>query len=138
MEAGDYEIAETMLEEALAINQRVLPGDHPDIAITKSGIAVLLLATDRPEAALQMATAANGVLTQAYGEEHWRTAWAPPRQGAAPAGLSRFADAEPLLVNAYETLRSTAGAGPVHVRRTPESGPPLLSECGPAEDPATS
>ena len=98
---------------------------------------MLLRASDRPEAALQMAADANEVLTQTYGEEHWRTAWARSRQGAALADLFRFAEAEPLLVDAYETLRSSGGARPVHVRTTLESVASLYLAWGRPEDAAS-
>ncbi len=110
VEEGDYETAETMLNEALAMNQRILPGDHPDIAITQSGIAVLMLETDRAEVALEMAAAAGESLTTAYGADHWRTGWALALEGASLTALGRFADAEPPLIQAHKTLSSSSGA----------------------------
>jgi tetratricopeptide (TPR) repeat protein len=134
VEQGDYLTAEDMLEEALAINQRVLPQDHPDVAITRSGMAVLLLETDRPEAALEMATTANDSLIQSYGEEHWRTNWAQSLRGAALSTLKRFDEAEPLLVNSYESLKNNSGARPVLVRTELEIVATLYTAWGRPED----
>ena len=110
VEEGDYETAEPLLEEALAMNQRVLQSDHPDIAITQSGMAVLLLETDRADGALEMAVAASETLAATFGDDHWRTAWARCLEGASLAALGRFADAEPLLLQAYELLSTGTGA----------------------------
>jgi len=110
VEEGDYEIAETMLNEALSMNQRILPSDHPDIAITQSGMAVLMLETDRAEVALKMAEAANESLATAYDADHWRVGWARALEGASLTALGRFADAEPLLIQAHKTLSSGSGA----------------------------
>ena len=97
------------------MNQRILPADHPDIGISKSGMAVLLLETGRPEKALELAETAIEILDQAYGGEHWRTAWARSLQGAALAQLERYVEAEPITVASYEALRDNAGARPVHI-----------------------
>lgn len=115
VEQGDLANAEEMLKEALAMNYKILPEDHPDIAITQSGMAVMLLETDRPELALEMATGAGEILSQTYGDDHWRTAWARSLRGAALASLERFDEAEPILVSAYDALRNNEGARPVHV-----------------------
>ena len=98
------------------MNQRLLPADHPDIAITQSGLAVLELKTGRPEEALARAAAAREALAAAYGPEHWRTAWAQALQGAALAALGRFAEAEPLLVSAHEVLSQGTGARDTQVQ----------------------
>ena len=99
-----------MLEEALAINERVLPAEHPDIAITQSGMAVLLLETSRPEQAYMVATAAALALDDAFGDQHWRTAWARALEGASLAQLGRLSDAEPILLDAHEKLTASTGA----------------------------
>jgi hypothetical protein len=62
-----------------------------------------------------MAQGANEILSQAYGDDHWRTAWAKSLQGAALAKLERFEEAEPIAVAAYEALRINDGARPVHI-----------------------
>jgi hypothetical protein len=98
-----------MLDEALAMALRLLPSDHPDIAITRSGMAVLLLETERADEARQMASAAGEALASSFGPEHWRVAWARTIQGASYAELHSFADAEPLLLDGYARLSEAAG-----------------------------
>jgi tetratricopeptide (TPR) repeat protein len=115
VEAGDYEGAEPLLRDALEMNQRLYDPDHADIAITQTGMALLFLRTGRAAAALEMAQAAFESLAESYGPEHWRTAWALATQGASMAQLSRYREAEPLLLEAYETLRGSTGARPIHL-----------------------
>lgn len=115
-EQGDYQSAEVLLNEAMAMNSRILAADHPDIGITRSGLAVLYLETQRAAEALEMATAADGILSSAYGENHWRTAWARTLRGAALSRQGQFEEAEPLVVASYQVLRSDSGARQAYVQ----------------------
>ena len=115
VEAGDYDAAEPLLREALAMNQALFDPDHPDIAITQTGMAILLLRTGRAAPALEMAQAAHESLAESYAPDHWRTVWALTTQGASLTQLSRYAEAEPLLLESYEGLRSNTGARPAHI-----------------------
>jgi tetratricopeptide (TPR) repeat protein len=110
VEEGNYAEAEPLLQEALAINQRVFPSDHPEVAITQSGMAVLLLATDRAADALDLAKTAGDTLSAALGPDHWRTAWAHALEGASLTKAERFAEAEPLLLEAHSTLTQDSRA----------------------------
>ncbi len=118
VEAGDYEAAEPLLREALEMNQTLFDSDHPDIAITQTGMAILLLRTGRAAAALEMAQAAHESLAESYAPDHWRTLWALSTRGASLTQLSRYVEAEPLLLESYEGLRNNTGARPVHVETT--------------------
>jgi tetratricopeptide (TPR) repeat protein len=115
VEAGDYEAAEPLLREALEMHKRLFDPGHPDIAITQTGMAILFLRTARVAAALEMAQAAHASLTESYGSDHWRTYWALATQGAALMQLYRYTEAEPLLLESYEGLRSDPGARPTHI-----------------------
>ena len=115
VEVGDYEDAEPLLREALAMNQRLFDPGHADIAGTQTGMAILFLRTERVAAALEMAQAAHASLTESYGSDHWRTDWALATQGAALIQLSRYTEAEPLLLESYEGLSSNPGARPIHI-----------------------
>ena len=115
VEAGDYSTAEPLLQDALAMNQALFESSHPDIAITQTGLAVLLLRTERVEAALEIAQEAQESLAESFGADHWRTVWALATHGASLAELLRLDEAEPLLLKSYEALRNNAGARPVHV-----------------------
>ena len=112
---GDHAAAESMLTEALAMTLRIFPGNHPDVALTRIAMAKFLLETERPERAVELATAANESLTEAVGDDHRWTARARSVQGMALVALGQFARAEPLVVRAYETLR-TSGGSPESVR----------------------
>jgi len=74
-----------------------------------------LLRTERAAAALEMAQAAHEALAESYAPDHWRTVWALSIQGASLTQLSRYVEAEPLLLESYEGLRNNTGARPVHV-----------------------
>ena len=115
VEAGDYEAAEPLLREALQMNQALFDANHPEIAITQTGMAILLLRTGRATAALEIAQTAHESLAEAYAPDHWRTAWALSTQGASLTQLSRYAEAEPLLLESYEQLRGNTGARAVHI-----------------------
>ena len=114
VEAGDYVTAEPLLREALQMNQALFEPDHPEIAITKTGMAILLLRTGRAASAVVMAQAAHESLAESYGTDHWRTAWALSTQGASLTKLSRYDEAEPLLLGSYQQLQGNTGARPVH------------------------
>ena len=134
VEEGDYAAAEPLLQEALAINQRVLPAGHPDIAITQSGMVVLLLATDRAGEALELVRSASTSLTAALGVDHWRTAWAHALEGAALTALARFAEAEPLLLDAFAALRNDSGARATQIDSTAQYLVDLYTAWGRPED----
>ena len=57
-------------------------------------------------------------LTLSYGPDHWRTAWALSTQGASLTQLTRYAEAEPKLLQSYEELRGNTGARTVHIETT--------------------
>jgi hypothetical protein len=72
-------------------------------------MAILLLETQRPEPALDLAAQARESLAKSLGVDHWRTAWAGVLEGAALAALKRFPEAEPLLRESYDMLHKSAG-----------------------------
>ncbi|HSG65810.1 MAG TPA: tetratricopeptide repeat protein, partial [Gammaproteobacteria bacterium] len=108
VQKGDYAAAEPLLREALTMVRRLVPDDHPDVAITQSGFAALLLETGRHEEARATAAAAADVLAGALGEDHWRVAWARTIEGAALLSLERTDEAEPLLLDSYTRLSEGA------------------------------
>ena len=134
--AADYEAAEPLLLEALEMNQSLFDPGHPDIAITQTGMAILLLRTDRAAAALDLAQEAHASLAEAYGEDHWRTAWAASAQGASLTKLSRYEDAETVLLNGYKDLRENSGARAMHVDTTRKYLVDLYTSWGRPEDAA--
>jgi hypothetical protein len=81
-------------------------------------MAILLLRTERAAAALDLAQAAQTSLAEAYGDDHWRTAWAASTMGASLTELSRYKDAETVLLKSYMDLQDNSGARAIHVDTT--------------------
>jgi hypothetical protein len=60
------------------------------------------------------------MFADALPDGHWRTAVAANTEGAALAGLRRFAEAEGLLVESYTVLSNDASAIPMFVNQASE------------------
>jgi hypothetical protein len=78
-------------------------------------LADLLIDTGRFDEALPLAIDAKANCAKAFGNEHWRTASAASAEGAALAGLEKYAEAEDLLVDSVRILQNDAGALPFFV-----------------------
>ena len=98
------------MQEAVAIKTGVHGDDHTDVADSLTLLASCLVAQGRFDEAYEHAGAAKQMLVSALGDNHWRTALAASAEGAALAGLERYAEAEPLLVESYTVLSNDAGA----------------------------
>ena len=107
---GDYAEAEGLLEEALAIRRKALGEEHPRVGATLATQANLFVAERRFDDALATSTEALRILRINLPEEHWQVAMAKNVEGAALAGLKRYAEAEKLLL---ASLPSLAGS-PIH------------------------
>ena len=110
MEDGELETAESLLREAVEINIGVHGDDHPDVADSLTLLASCLVAQGRFDEAYEHAGAARQMLVSALPDGHWRTALAASAEGAALAGLHRYAEAEALLVDSYTVLSNDARA----------------------------
>jgi tetratricopeptide (TPR) repeat protein len=117
-EDGDYAAAEPMLREALELRTQLLGGEHTDVAGSLILLADLLVNTGRFEEGRELAERARIINTASLSELHWRTAGAASVEGAALAGLHRYAEAEALLLKSLEVLDSDPGAWPGFVRDT--------------------
>ena len=104
MEDGELETAESLLREAVDINIAVHGEDHPEVADSLTLLSSCLVAQERFDEAYEHAGAARRMLVSALPEGHWRTALARSAEGAALAGLQRYAEAETLLVDSYTVL----------------------------------
>ena len=124
MKDGQFETAESMLREAVEINRDVHGEVHPDIASSLTLLASCLVAQDRFDEAFELAGNAREMFAAALPDGHWRTAVAASAEGAALAGLRRYAEAEPLLIDSYTMLKSDATAIPAFVD---EAGERLVS-----------
>jgi hypothetical protein len=91
--------------------------DHTAVAASKTLIANLLIDTGRFVDALPLAAEARAIYEKTYTADDSRTARAASAEGAALAGLKRYDEAEPLLVESYQVLRKDTGALPFFVTR---------------------
>jgi len=98
VEIGDYDIARSLLEEALALRRRALPPDHPDIASTEVHLAdlegVVDLTHSRPVPLLRHAYA---VRLRQFGKDDPRTVEALYYLATALHSAGQFDAARPLL-----------------------------------------
>lgn len=69
-ERGDYAGALAQHEFALEIRRRLLPPDHPQIAVGQNAIGLVQLALDRPTEAAEALNAALRGFERAYGPDH--------------------------------------------------------------------
>jgi tetratricopeptide (TPR) repeat protein len=113
-QAGEYDEAGRDLQEALGMRQRLLGAKHPDVASSLTHLAILQVATRDYSRAFESAYKATEISTAAFSASHWRTAVAESAQGAALAGLGRYADAEKLLVHSYGILNKDMGVLPTY------------------------
>ena len=81
-------------------------------------MAILLLRTDRAAEAQTLAAEAHATLGEAYEEDHWRTAWAGATLGASLTVLSRYEEAETVLIRSYKDLHGNSGARAIHIDTT--------------------
>ena len=109
-EVGQYPEAERSIREALEMRRRLFPNAHPDVASSLTSLAILQVATQKYAAALASAHEAVAINTAAYSATHWRTAIPASVEGAALAGLGRYAEAEKILPPAYHILTHNVGA----------------------------
>jgi tetratricopeptide (TPR) repeat protein len=109
--AGDYAAAEPLVRDALEMRKRLYGDRHTEVALSEAALAHLYYETRRFEQARALAHAARQTLSDTLAPEHWRTAWAASVEGAAFAGLSRYENAEPMLIAGLRTLQRDPGSG---------------------------
>lgn len=107
-----YAEADRDLHAALAMRQRLLTGTHPDVAASLVHVAMLQVAQHHYEQALISARDAVQIFSTSLSPTHWKTAVGESTEGAALAGLGRYAEAEPLLVQSLAILGKDGGAPP--------------------------
>jgi tetratricopeptide (TPR) repeat protein len=109
-EAGQYAEAERLVRDSLGMRRRLLGNLHPDVASSLTSLAILQVATRKYADALDSAREAVKIYTAALSATHWRTAIPASAEGAALAGLGRYAEAEKILTPAYRILSTDIGA----------------------------
>ncbi len=107
-QAGQYDEAESLIEESLGIRRRVFGESSAQVAGALTVKANLLLEAGRFAEALNAAGQARAFLAANLPPGHWRTAMAQSAEGAALVGLDAYAEAEPLLLSSHATLADSA------------------------------
>ncbi len=107
---GKISEAAATAEEALSVSRPALGPDHPAVARQEVGLARIYLDQGRPAAGETLLRHALEVQQRSYSAEDWRIGSTQSLLGAAEIGLSRFAEAEPHLLRAYEILKVTPGS----------------------------
>jgi tetratricopeptide (TPR) repeat protein len=107
--AGRPEQAEELLRQALTGLERAYGADHPDLASSHWSLAHVLWGQGKLDEAEVELRAAVAIAEQAYPEgSAGRAAYRLPL-GNLLAEQRRFADAEPMVLSAYETFLATDG-----------------------------
>ncbi|MCI4430778.1 MAG: toll/interleukin-1 receptor domain-containing protein [Burkholderiales bacterium] len=114
-EANQYAEAERQVRDSLGMRRRLLGNAHPDVASSLTSLAILQVATHKYADALDSACEAVKIYSAALSATHWRTAIPASAQGAALAGLGRYAEAEKILPPAYQILTHDIGASKTYV-----------------------
>ncbi len=109
---GKLEDAEPFSRESLDMYRRLYPGDHPDVALSLNNRAALLIARGDLLQAQTVARESTVMFEHLFGSDNWNTGNARLKLGRVLTGLSRFADAEPELVESERVLAKARGAPP--------------------------
>jgi serine/threonine protein kinase/Tfp pilus assembly protein PilF len=97
-------------EEALTLSRPALGPDHPSVARQEVGLARIYLAQGRIAAAETLLRHALAVQQRSYAAGDWRLGATQSLLGEVCTRLSRFAEAEPYLLRAFEHLKVTPGS----------------------------
>lgn len=106
---GDDAVAEGMLREALAIQEKRLCADHPDIAMTLCNLGLVLLDTGGEAEAEPMLRRSLEMRVRLFGEEHPDTAESRYALGLLLSDMGRQEEGLAMLRSALETRRRLLG-----------------------------
>ena len=118
---GDHAAAEAMFRESLAIGRASLGREHPAVARKEVGLARVYLGQGSPAAAEPLLRHALGVQQRSYAAGDWRLGETRSLLGEALTRLSRFAEAEPYFLRAFEILQVEPGSAGRETRRAREA-----------------
>jgi tetratricopeptide (TPR) repeat protein len=117
----DFERALELLERAVAIKEKILRPDHPDLARGLNNVANVLSELGRNEEALSVARRAHGIFSRAYGSESAEVAISLNNEGEILVALGRPEEALDLLNHSVTIWQSQVGAA------DPKLGNPLTA-----------
>ena len=140
-ETGELDRAERMLRQAIAFKEKSLGKDHPDVAISLSGLSGVLEDNGHPQAALEAADRAIDIHEANGDPDSDSYAGAQTRRGDALVALNRASEAEAAFSIALRVLRAYSepsglmfsfpleGIGNVRLaQRSPDEAIPVLVE----------
>jgi serine/threonine protein kinase/Flp pilus assembly protein TadD len=107
---GRLEEAQTLLEHAVAIVRPLFRPDHPRLGVYLVNLSRVQIARHHPAQAEPALRRVLDVRQHLYPPGDWRIAQVQSLLGASLAGQSRYAEAEPLLLDAAKVLKAGAGA----------------------------
>jgi len=109
VKSGMREEARRNVLAALSIYSEKLPADHPYIASSAQLFGEITLASGDAHGAIAPLRRALDICVRTYGADSWRTARSQSALGEALAAADDAAEAEPLLLVGYRTLRAQLG-----------------------------
>jgi serine/threonine-protein kinase len=101
---GDLAEAETMIREAVSIERNQNGDDHPDVGILTTQLARVRCRGGDTDGATQLFDDALNILERALPPTHGRVIDARRSLGRCLSDAGRFADAEGVLIAAFESL----------------------------------
>jgi tetratricopeptide (TPR) repeat protein len=106
---GQFAVAEPLYRRGLAILERSLGPDHPDVARVLGNLAVLLLATNRLVEAEPLLRRALAILERSLGPDHPDVATTLGNLAGVLQATNRLVEAEPLYRRALAILERSLG-----------------------------
>jgi len=109
---GDSSGAESVARESLGMYKRLVPGDSLDVALGLNNLAALLQARGDPAGAETPAREGVAMYERMSGKDAFSTGNVRLKLGRALAGLNRFAEAEPELIETERVFSTARGVPP--------------------------
>ena len=124
--------AEPLMRRALAIREKSLGADHPDVASSLNNLAQLLQDTNRLAEAEPLMRRALDIDEKSYGPDHPEVATRLNNLAVVYKNQNRYAEAEPLYERALALGEKSLGADHpdrgLQVRVVEDEGPALAAE----------
>jgi len=114
MERGQVAAAREPLEQSLAMRRSIYTAPHPDVAASLLALGELDLQQGDAAAAEELLREALQIRVVTLPPDHWLIAQAQSVLGSCLTARGLYTEAEPLLLGAYEALRTTRGARDRH------------------------
>jgi hypothetical protein len=120
MDAGDFERARDLMERCLAIRERVLPPDHPDIAECLADYSRILFRLGDRERPIEYTARALSISEHVFGVHHRRTLLMVAQLAVLEFSSGNQNGAVELYQRLQESQRGTDGELMNYLRGFPE------------------